>query len=78
MKITPPVVTQVASDQLKEPVLPIPTKPTASQLVRDFFEDNHIEMKLEAAENINVWDGTGVLLADKPLLKITYLFKESK
>ncbi len=60
--------------------LPIPEQATVSwpvsapQLVHDFLVQNKIKPKLEVVSELNVWDGSGTILNDKPLLKVTYEF----
>ncbi len=47
---------------------------SAPQLVHDFLVQNKIKPKLEVVSELNVWDGSGTILNDKPLLKVTYEF----
>jgi hypothetical protein len=46
---------------------------SATDLVHNFMSQNNIKPKLIVIEELNVWDGhSGILLNDKPLLKLTF------
>lgn len=49
-----------------------PLEVSASDLVHNFLTEHNIKPKLVVVDDVNIWDGTGHLLNDKPLLKVTY------
>ncbi len=61
--------------------IPEPTAPifnlSAAETVHRFLIENNIVQKLTIMDEKNSWVGDGVVLNDKPLLKITYEYKES-
>ena len=65
MKKDPVVVSQPKTD-------PIP----ASERVYAFFLENNIVPKVTVINELNTWVGDGYVLNDKPLLKVTYSYKE--
>lgn len=52
-----------------------PKDVTASELVYSFFQENNIELRIEAVESVNQWLGDGYVLNDKPLLKVSFEYK---
>lgn len=49
---------------------------SASELVHEFLKANNIKPRVTVVDEVNIWDGTGHLLNDKPLLKVTYEFEQ--
>lgn len=50
---------------------------TASELAHQFFTQHNIIPKLTYVDSLNTWVGDGYVLNDKPLLKISYEFKDN-
>lgn len=62
--------------EIEEPTFTQSTALSATELVYNFMSQNKIKPKLIVINELNVWDGTGFLINDKPLLKISYEYSK--